>query len=86
MPIYGPIIGEYEGDEPPTGLYTLKNGVSVIVTPDGKVGMAKIAEIFGINEIKTNTPYTVIEEPNKLYNLYYQQFNKIVQPERKILV
>ncbi|MEO0271594.1 MAG: hypothetical protein ABIM30_00675 [candidate division WOR-3 bacterium] len=84
LPLYGTTIGEYSGEELPKNgnPYKIEKCYSVVVAPDGRIGLAPVKEVFMLSEdtIETNCQYIVVNENSPLMNAYTSSLSKIVLP------
>lgn len=86
LPLYGSVIGEYDNEELPKNgdSYKLEKCYSVIITPDGRIGMASIKDVFmlGVDSIETNCQYMVVDDSSSLMNAYISSSSKITLPQK----
>lgn len=84
LPLFGTVIGELKGNKLPNNgePYALDNIVSVIISPDGRIGMAKLGDLFQVKgSLTVNAPYVVIDETNPLMAPYTSTVSNIVIPQ-----
>ena len=84
VPMYGTIVGKYKGESLPSGgPYLLTDVVSAVISPDGRIGMARLTDVFSdsLNEITTTAPYVVLDEKNPIVSAYKSSISKIVVPQ-----